>query len=227
MADFCAPRIKAARALLNWSQEDLAHHTKLSVTTIRMLELGHRPRHETLQRVYRSIDDAGVEISEDGVRRRREAIKVFRGARSCDDFFAHLGNIASAHQGDVVAYIGSEQFLLPPSGAHYKSNLHRLEVLADALNVKCLLSDAINLPSAPSFQHQFVPRWTVRPGVLIVYGNRYSTMWVTECMEFCIVEFAVPLHALALREDFVALWENTAAMKSQSQFLRPAQRKRG
>lgn len=213
MTEFCAAQIKAARALLDWSQEDLAKHTRLSITTIRTLELGHRPRQRTLQQLFGTIEDAGVEITEDGVRRRHEAIKVFRGERSCDDLFAQIGAVASAHHGDVLAYLGSEDFLFRRSGPTYTSNLHRLEALGDQLSLKCLVADTIALGSAQPFQYQSVPKWTLRPGVYFVYGDRHSTMWITARMEFCAVEFAVPVHALAMREDFASLWDIALSLK--------------
>jgi ribosome-binding protein aMBF1 (putative translation factor) len=44
-----ADQIRAARAYLNWSQEDLAAAAELSVATIRQIETGHiSPRDKTI-----------------------------------------------------------------------------------------------------------------------------------------------------------------------------------
>jgi predicted transcriptional regulator len=63
-------QIKAARALLNWSQEHLAHAAGISIPTIKRLEaqdgqLGGRE--ETVMRILGSMRAAGVEfIDENG-----------------------------------------------------------------------------------------------------------------------------------------------------------------
>jgi transcriptional regulator with XRE-family HTH domain len=58
-------QIRAARALIRWSAEELARHTALSVTTIRRAEL--RPSATALTRVNdqairRALEAAGVEF---------------------------------------------------------------------------------------------------------------------------------------------------------------------
>ena len=58
-------QIRAARALIRWSAEDLARHTALSVTTIRRAEL--MPNATALTRandqaIRRALEQAGVEF---------------------------------------------------------------------------------------------------------------------------------------------------------------------
>jgi len=58
-------QIRAARALIRWSAEDLARHTALSATTIRRAEL--RPSATALTRandqaIRRALEQAGVEF---------------------------------------------------------------------------------------------------------------------------------------------------------------------
>ena len=54
---------KAARALLGWSQQDLASHAGVGIVTVRQLESGfHEPRKSTLAVVRRAMEEAGVEF---------------------------------------------------------------------------------------------------------------------------------------------------------------------
>jgi hypothetical protein len=58
-------QIRAARALIRWSAEDLARHSVVSVTTIRRAEL--RPSATRLTRandqaIRRALENAGVEF---------------------------------------------------------------------------------------------------------------------------------------------------------------------
>lgn len=65
-----ARRIKAARALLNWSQDELAVAARLSIATIRKLEAGFvSPRGKTNDAVRGAFENAGLEFIEpEGVR---------------------------------------------------------------------------------------------------------------------------------------------------------------
>jgi hypothetical protein len=74
-------QMRAARALIRWSAEDLARETALSVTTIRRAELAEDETSMTTANdlaVRRALESAGVEfIDEDGggpgVRLRRRS----------------------------------------------------------------------------------------------------------------------------------------------------------
>ena len=63
-----AAQCRAARSLLDWSQQKLADEAGVGVVTVRQLEAGtHQPRHATLQVVRRCLEAAGVEfIDENG-----------------------------------------------------------------------------------------------------------------------------------------------------------------
>jgi transcriptional regulator with XRE-family HTH domain len=59
---------RAARALLDWSQQELADHAGVGIVTIRQLEAGvHEPRRATLDVVRRALEAGGVDfIDENG-----------------------------------------------------------------------------------------------------------------------------------------------------------------
>ena len=81
-------QIKAARALLDWSQEDLASAADVSIPTIKRLEANDGPlggRGETIDKILKSLRAAGVKFIEEngggpGVRLKkaqREARKKY------------------------------------------------------------------------------------------------------------------------------------------------------
>jgi len=54
---------RAARALLAWTQQELADQARVGVQTIRLLEGGHTiPRRATLQVIQRAFEQAGVDL---------------------------------------------------------------------------------------------------------------------------------------------------------------------
>jgi transcriptional regulator with XRE-family HTH domain len=54
---------RAARGLLDWSQQELADKAGVGVVTVRQLEAGmHQPRRATLDVVRRCLETAGIEL---------------------------------------------------------------------------------------------------------------------------------------------------------------------
>ena len=76
-------QIRAARALVNWSAQDLARHSSVSLRTIRRAELGDRQTSMTAPNdlaIRRAFELAGVEFIEEnggglGVRLRKRQPK--------------------------------------------------------------------------------------------------------------------------------------------------------
>ena len=67
---------RAARALLDWSQQDLAKAAHLGLSTIRDFEKGRRvPTHNNLRGIKLALEEEGVEIGAEnssvGLRRER------------------------------------------------------------------------------------------------------------------------------------------------------------
>lgn len=61
-----AEQCRAARALLNWSQQELADRAGVGIVTLRQLEAGiHEPRRSTLEVVKRALQTAGVSFIEE------------------------------------------------------------------------------------------------------------------------------------------------------------------
>jgi transcriptional regulator with XRE-family HTH domain len=74
---------RAARGLLDWSQQTLAENAGIGIVTVRQLEAGlHEPRRATKDVVRRCFENAGVEFIEEngggpGVRlRKRQRTKA-------------------------------------------------------------------------------------------------------------------------------------------------------
>ena len=61
--DLSSEHVRAARALLKWTQEDLAQRSGVGVTTINMWENDKtRPSRETKDQIFLVFVDAGVEF---------------------------------------------------------------------------------------------------------------------------------------------------------------------
>jgi predicted transcriptional regulator len=74
-----AAQCRAARALLDWSQQDLANHAGVGVVTVHQLEADvSKPRRSTIDVIIRAFESAGIEFIDEngggrGVRLRKKS----------------------------------------------------------------------------------------------------------------------------------------------------------
>ncbi len=65
--DLAAEHVRAARALLKWTQEDLANRSNVTGNTINLWETGKvRPTEETKAQVRQAFEEAGIEFLNGG-----------------------------------------------------------------------------------------------------------------------------------------------------------------
>jgi DNA-binding XRE family transcriptional regulator len=60
------PQCRAARALLNWTQSDLAEHTAISAVSIRAFEKGGEMRESNLRLIKLTFESAGIIFQDEG-----------------------------------------------------------------------------------------------------------------------------------------------------------------
>jgi DNA-binding XRE family transcriptional regulator len=62
-------QVRAARALLNWTQPELATAAKVGLVTLKRFEFGHsQPIHSVKSSIIRALEDQGIEFVHDGKR---------------------------------------------------------------------------------------------------------------------------------------------------------------
>jgi transcriptional regulator with XRE-family HTH domain len=81
-------QIRAARALIGWSQKDLADHADLSQTGVARIENGtNQPNSSTIAKILEAFDKAGIEfIGESGVKKRSGEVRILKGPNAMSDF---------------------------------------------------------------------------------------------------------------------------------------------
>lgn len=141
-------QIRAARALLDWTQEELAKKSGLSLRALNSIERGLSvPRLDTLRFIGETFEKENIEFWEnDGVRRKTEKLDVvkFEGAHYLDQ-----------HSLDIIQEIrtpGSEILLNVPSEEDF-AGLHN-EITDDY------------------FQH--LARYRITERLLIAQGETYT-----------------------------------------------------
>jgi transcriptional regulator with XRE-family HTH domain len=188
-----AAQIRAARALLGWSQNYLADAANLSRATIQTIENGFSVRTGKIESVRQALRDHGIEFLDgDGVRRQPEGLKDFMGTYSCDRFFDDVLKTVKEQGCDLICLIYSQDMLTKVSGmTTRRANLERLDQVQKITNIKCILSDDIMPPlSPPSFEVRVLPEEpTIVPTSIFAYGDQLVFGYQDDKMHFAFVAF--------------------------------------
>lgn len=85
-------QIKAARALLDWSQKNLAEKSGVSEPTIKLIETARiHSKPDTLQLLQEAMEQGGVEfLAQNGVRFRNDLVTVIEKRHEDDDVYLRL-----------------------------------------------------------------------------------------------------------------------------------------
>jgi transcriptional regulator with XRE-family HTH domain len=215
-----ASQIKAARAMLDWSRKDLARLTGLGHTTIRRLESGEvSPRDATNSIIQQVIEHHGLEfIDGEGVRRRSDEVKAFKGRDGLDRFFDNiLHAVRKKKDGDIAIMIRSMDLLIQTLRMTPEDNLKQFDALGAITNVKCLFSEVpkSSFVAPPAFEFRITHKENIGPASYFIYGDKYANA-LTEFGKLPqYVVFSIPATAQSHREHFSLLWDNALPLSSK------------
>ena len=99
-------QMRAARALLDWSQSDLADKAGLSQTGIARIENDtNQPNSSTLEKIGTAFDAADVEfINDSGVKKRKGEIRTLKGVEGFKTFMNEIYEHAQTHGGEFCLH---------------------------------------------------------------------------------------------------------------------------
>ena len=97
-------QIRAARALKNWSQTDLASRTGLAVPTIANIELGKQsPGKNTIEKIMDAFSIDGIEFTQNGVMKRTDSVISLSGKKDFERFYDLIYQVANTVGGPIFA----------------------------------------------------------------------------------------------------------------------------
>lgn len=100
---------RAARGLLDWTQQDLSDASGLSKTAINNFEKGHSDiKNESLRAIRMAFESADIEFMEHGLRRRSDTVRIIKGPNAYSDLFDDI-NDTLKNTGGVALATGIDQ----------------------------------------------------------------------------------------------------------------------
>jgi len=202
-------QIKAARALLDWSQDDLAKAADISVATIRKLELGSiSPRLETYERLKSAMENVGLEFIEpNGVRQRPDDIVVFEGEKGIQRFFDDVYETSRRTGEDVIQVWPSAEEFLRIIGDYRKFHADRMMALGEHLKVKSIVTESTECIPSIYCEYRYLSRLFIDFVPFYVYGDKYAIVpsLVGASMKAIVIHSRAASEAF--RRQFEAMWE--------------------
>lgn len=204
-------QIRAARALLNMSQDDLAKAAGLTPQAIRKIENGDvRPREGTMSDIVRTFTERGVEFKDNsGVGFLQNNIETFEGPDRFDEFFDFIYDYLKKNGGDVC--ISSSDARLY---AKYRKNpeLHRermRELTKDGnVTYRILAEEGDTHLTADSYaQYKWQPKDQFAPTSFYTFGECLALVsFVHQPAPHVILIKSGPF-ATAYKQAFEIVWE--------------------
>ncbi len=168
-------QVRAARALLNWTQETLAETSGVARATIKNIENGDTaPRLDTLQALQKIFEEAGVEfLPGSGVRMRDRMVTVMEGKEAnrklLDDIYTTLRDTG----GEVlIAGLDENLAVRDLDAAFLKTHLERLtkSKVRERLLIKAGDTNFVGLQHS----YRWIPEKYFSHFPLYVYGPKLA-----------------------------------------------------
>lgn len=158
-------QIRAARALLGWSQGDLAEKAGMSQTGIARIENGtNQPNSNTLNKIHNAFDQADVEfIGNSGVKKRTSEVRVLRGPNAMSDFlddvyFTAIKHGTKAQPTDVfLSNVVHENWIKNMSAERWSNHTDRMTKDKDLMDVRIIVQEGdTNFPASAYSKYKWI-----------------------------------------------------------------------
>ncbi len=199
-------QIKAARALLDWTQQDLADRAGLNRQSIKNIETSlSRPRKETIADIQTAFEMSGIEfLSGDGVRIADANINVFHGEEGIVALLDDIYETCAANKTDILIANNEEPTDLNEKLTDYLGkHLKRLEKIGVKERILCKEGDSNFL--SPSILYRHIPEKHHSNTPTIVYGDKLAMLIWGPPAKITIISDAQ--YAQSFRNLFEFTWE--------------------
>ncbi|MER2520257.1 MAG: helix-turn-helix domain-containing protein [Bdellovibrionales bacterium] len=208
-----AAQIRGACALLDWSQEDLAQATKLSVATIRKLEQGNiSPRGKTNQLIRDAVESARLEFIEpQGVRLRPDGVDIYEGESGVQRFFDDVYHTGLNGE-EIVQVWPTYHHFNRVIGEYRAKHVERMRQVKDQIKVSCILTESSDVKVYEYCSYRFLSSHYVDCVPFYVYGDKYAIVSFPPDTHIKIIVVESRAAANAFRKQFYSMWDKATPL---------------
>ncbi|MCB9987779.1 MAG: helix-turn-helix transcriptional regulator [Rhodospirillales bacterium] len=171
-------QIRAARALLGWSQTDLADHAGLSQTGIARLENGtNSPNAATMEKINAAFDRADIEfLGDTGLRQRTGEVKTYRGQDGFRDFMDDVYETARDEGGEICLFNARPENWLNLLGQEWcLMHAERMVDIKDRYNFRTIAKQSDDALIGQRFiEYRWIPEGMFDERSFYCYGNKLA-----------------------------------------------------
>ncbi len=177
-------QIRAARALIGWSQGDLADQSGLSQTGIARIENGtNQPNSTTIEKIRNAFDKADVEfIGTTGVKKRSGEIRTLRGRTGFRDFMDDVYEVARTVGGEICLYNANPANWNKYLGEDwYITHSERMQEFRDNFDFKVSVNEGEGQFIGKDFvEYRWFPKEIFNQQSFYAYGDRLAFLNFTD-----------------------------------------------
>lgn len=161
-------QIRAARSLLDWTQDDLAERSGISKYSVTNIEGGRtEPQKATLDRIIRSLEMAGIEFIEDGVRLHRNTATILQGDNWFSDFLDDVRKtLEHAPIKELLIFGGNNSLTPSPIYEKFKA------IREGGVRIREMVKDGDTYLMGPEEDYRWIPESHYHNNLTIVYGDK-------------------------------------------------------
>lgn len=195
-------QIKAARALLGWSQKDLADHAGLSQTGIARIENGtHQPNTATMEKIVAALKKEGINFTDKGLEKDAYPI-YFTSGKAHEQAYLKLledacDHLATVKDPELLIMFGDDS--VSPKSVN---DMYR-KMRAGGVKMRQLIAEGNSYLMGPLEEYRCIPRDLFINRVTLIYGNRIANESADVCRGMIRVD---PVNAEIQRNMFNILW---------------------
>ena len=203
-------QIKAARALLDWTQDDLATTSGLSKASIQNYEIKKtEPNSTSLYKIIDAFATHGIEFIEEGVRRKTLKTKTYRGQRGLVDFMNLVYETASDNGGEFCVSNVDETIFTQHLGQQNDDEYtEKMKSLNTDYSFRILIKEGdMNFVASDYAEYKWIPSNDFHSVPFYVFGDNLAFLIFNEATTVHVINN--PEIADAQRTQFNLAW-NTA-----------------
>lgn len=206
-------QIKAARALLDWSQKDLAEKSGVSEATIKLIETAKiHSKPDTLQQIQDSMESSGIEfLPQKGVRFRDDLLTVLEKENEQDNIYLRLLDdmyytLKDTHGEILHSFVDNA---LSPAEVLAKEKLLR----NNGITFRHLVRHGDTHLIYPLDEYRYLPKGSYLNNPVTVYGDKVAFNVVSKMQkgESAIIIIKNKQIAEIKRREFQILWDYGSA----------------
>lgn len=213
-------QIKAARALIDWSQQDLADAVDVSLPTLRNIEKGGDAKSVTLKKIQMTLEVNGIEFGiHDGVKRRSTVLRTLEGQEGYWEFYDDVYQTIKKSGGDILVSNVDEREFDKWLGNRWEIQKNRMMDLSQTqdFRIRILVKEGDRHFTVPEYaEYKWTPQDRFSEIPFYVYGNKLAIiLFEPENVSISIIDN--PKIAAAYAKQFSVMWEQSIVIPKDQQ----------